>query len=134
MKFCSKCENEEDHGAVCQRIRDVEYEIQQLLDKVDPDTDIEQFAKFIRRNMDQVYCIWHLAEKYFSPSLYKLLFRYAINMKILKPETQEKIVLYNNQILGSKSLIYSISVSLIYLDRLQDACQTILYCLENYEN
>ena len=102
VRFCSKCENEEDHGAVCQRIRDVEYEIQQLLDKVDPDTDIEQFAKFIRRNMDQVYCIWHLAEKYFSPSLYKLFFRYAINMKILKPETQEYGMIFNMRNVGSK--------------------------------
>ena len=133
IKFCSKCYGEENHETVCQRICVLEKDIQDLQDKVDPETDIEQFAKFIRKKMDYAYCIWHLAEKYFSPRLYKLFFDHAIKLIKVKANSNNQMVLYNNQILGSTSLISNICMALVYLDRPRDAVQTILYHLQMYD-
>ena len=150
--LCSKCEKEEEHLTVCQKFCELKKDIQQLKNKVDPETDIEQFANFIRKKMEYVYCIWYLAEKYFSSRLYGIFFNHAIELIKVKPENKSEdllykkqlinakpesntqMVLYNNQVLGSKFLIYCIVMSLIHTDRLQDALQTLMYYLINSEN
>ena len=84
--------------------------------------------------MDFVYHIWYLAERYFSNQLYEQFFNQAI--KLIKKGTESddmQMVLYNNQVLGSKALIYNICMALIYLDRFADAHHTIDYHFKNFD-
>ena len=123
--------NEEN---IMKTIQDLTKEIDGMRRNVVKDQDIESYVLFLRKNLQKAYKIWALAEMTMKKQYFQEFVNFATQVVNFGPNNRSLAVLYKNELIGSKCILYYVIMAYVHLGEIKQAFQGLKFWLRYGED
>ena len=113
-----KNKHEED---IVKMITDLSKELYETRSHVDKEENIEGYVMFLQKNIKKAYAIWSLGELTMKKHYYEQFFNFTIEKITSGTENVSMQLLYKNELIGSKNLVFYMIIALVHLGRTKEA-------------